>query len=158
MWIRLHYSTYSYPVWPAHLFRMSSFFSSLYLWLYKNSGVHRCVWVFNSLPLSVFLPRPCSLYYCSSVVQLEIGDDETSSSSSIIQNRFSCPKSFLFPYEAEDCPFKFLEELFLEYWWILHWICTFFLVDGYFYYINFSIHKHGKAIFWYFLQFLSSMS
>ena len=34
------------------------------------------VWVFNSIPLmntTVFGPIPCSFYYCSSVVQLEIG-------------------------------------------------------------------------------------
>jgi hypothetical protein len=45
------------------------------------------------------------IYYCSSLVQFEIKDGNNSSSPFIIQD-YIC----LFPYEAENCPFKFYKE------------------------------------------------
>lgn len=44
------------------------------------------VWVFSLISLanvSVFMPRPCGLYYYSPEGQLEIGNGETSSISSM---------------------------------------------------------------------------
>jgi hypothetical protein len=48
-----------------------------------------------------FMPIPCYFYYCGFVVQLEIRNADTTSSSFIIQDCFSCPGLLLFPYEAE---------------------------------------------------------
>lgn len=48
--------------------------------------------------LSFFMPIPCSFYYYSSVVELEIKDGDTSGSFFIIQDCFSYPFCF-FPYE-----------------------------------------------------------
>lgn len=55
--------------------------------------------VFNSVPLinvSLFMSVQCCFYYNSSVVQLEIGNCETSSSSFILQDSFSYLGFFVF--------------------------------------------------------------
>lgn len=55
--------------------------------LNQKSGVHRCmnlIYAFSLITLismSGFTPVPCCFYYCSSVVQSEIRDDENTSSS-----------------------------------------------------------------------------
>jgi hypothetical protein len=65
-------------------------------------GVCIYVWVFNLVPLiniSVFVPKLCQFYYYSSVIQLGVGDDDTSCSSFIIKVFLkSHPGSFVFPY------------------------------------------------------------
>lgn len=47
----------------------------------------------------------------SSVVQLEIGNGETFSSSLIVWDCFDYPVCFAFSYEVENCPFKSYKEL-----------------------------------------------
>lgn len=47
----------------------------------------------------------------SFVVQFGTKDGETSSSSFLSQDGFSCPEPFVLPWEAESCLFKFYEEL-----------------------------------------------
>jgi hypothetical protein len=46
--------------------------------------------------MSVFMPVPCCFYCYSSLVQLEIGNGVTSSSSFIVQDCFSYPVFFCF--------------------------------------------------------------
>lgn len=58
--------------------------------LNQNSGVHRCmnlICAFSLITLismSDFTPVPCCFYYCSSVVQFEIRNDENTSSSLLL--------------------------------------------------------------------------
>lgn len=83
--------------------------------------------------MSVFLPLLCSTYYFRSVVQLEIGDDDASYSSFIIQDSLSCCICFVFRWSWKlffHDPWKIV----LEFWWGLNWIC--FCRDGHFYYIK----------------------
>jgi hypothetical protein len=47
-------------------------------------------------------------YYDCSVVQLEIRDSDTSRSSFIVQDSFSYPELFVFPYEVENCSLNVL--------------------------------------------------
>lgn len=47
----------------------------------------------------------------TSVVQLEIGNDETFSNSLVVRDCFAYPMSFAFPHEVENCPFKSCKEL-----------------------------------------------
>ena len=49
-------------------------------------------------------------HYCS-VEQLEVRDGDTCRCFFIMQDCFSYPGGFVFPYEAENCFFKIFEEL-----------------------------------------------
>lgn len=85
--------------------------------LYQNSDAHRCVDLclgLQSVPLismAVFMPITCGFYCCNSVVQLEIRDGRTSCNSFIVQDCFSYPGHFVFPFEVDNCPFKVCNEL-----------------------------------------------
>ena len=68
-------------------------------------------WFHWSACLSIFMPIPCCYYYYCSAVQLEIRDGDTSRSSFIVQDCFSYPRFFVFPYEVEHCSFKVCKEL-----------------------------------------------
>jgi hypothetical protein len=57
------------------------------------------------------MPMPYGFYYCCSVVQLEIGDGDTSRSSFIVQDCFSYPGFFVFLNEVENGSFKVCKEL-----------------------------------------------
>jgi hypothetical protein len=87
----------------------------------QKSSVHRFVTlflVFSSIPLinlSNFMPTQCSFYCYCSVVQHEIGDSDTPRSSFILQVYFRYPRSFVFPYEVENCSFKVCK--LLEFLW-----------------------------------------
>jgi hypothetical protein len=59
----------------------------------------------------VSVPLQCCFYNYSTIVQLEIRDDDVSSSSFIIQGCFGSPGFFVFLYKAGNCPFKACEEL-----------------------------------------------
>jgi hypothetical protein len=70
--------------------------------------------VFSLIPLinhSVSIPIPCSFYCYCSVVQFEIRDGDASRSSSVVQDHFSYPRFFVFPYEVENCSFNICKEL-----------------------------------------------
>lgn len=54
---------------------------------------------------------PCVFYYYGSVVQPEVRDGDTSRSSFLGQDCFNCPGLFVYPHEAEYCPFKVCKEL-----------------------------------------------
>lgn len=45
-------------------------------------------------------------YYYNSIVDLEIRDGDTSRSSFIVQDCFSYPGLFVFPYKTEYCSFE----------------------------------------------------
>jgi hypothetical protein len=77
-------------------------------------GVWIYVWVFNLILLismSVYVPIPCSFHYYGSVVQLEIKDSDTSSSSFIVQDCFRYSRLFVISYEVENFLFKDCKEL-----------------------------------------------
>jgi hypothetical protein len=78
---------------------------SIHVWCY--------VWAFSFIPLievsSFVLPVPLCCYYCISVVQLEIRDDDISRISFIILGYLSILCVCVFSFE--DCPFNFCEEL-----------------------------------------------
>jgi hypothetical protein len=65
--------------------------------------------------MPVFVPLPWCFYCCSSVVQFKIGDGDVSTSSLIFQKCFGyhgvSVYVCVFTYKAENCPFKFCEEL-----------------------------------------------
>ena len=76
-------------------------------------GVWIYVSVFNLIPLinmSVFVPIPRCFYYCSSIVELEIRDGDTSRRSFFVQDCFSYLGLSVFPYEVESCSFKVCED------------------------------------------------
>lgn len=54
--------------------------------------------------LSVFTPIPCGFYYYIPVVQLQIKDFDAFRSSFIVQDSFSSPRLFPFPYVVENYP------------------------------------------------------
>ena len=70
---------------------------------------------FMSMSLILFsesvLPIPCDFYDCSSVVQLESKNSETSSSSFIGQDCFNSSGFSGFPSEVENFSFKICKEL-----------------------------------------------
>ena len=77
----------------------------------RSTGIWTNVWIFSLIALinvSVFMSIPCCFYCCSSVVQC--GGD-TSSNAFIIQECFSYSGFFMFPNEADRCPFNFCKEL-----------------------------------------------
>lgn len=55
--------------------------------------------------MSAFVSISYSFYYYFFIVQLEMGNGETSRSSVIVQDCFSYRGFFVFPYEAEDLDF-----------------------------------------------------
>jgi hypothetical protein len=79
---------------------------SIGLWVYFS--VFDLITMIN---LSVSIPIPCSFYYYYSVVQLEVWDSDTSRRSFIVQDCFSYPGFFVFPYEVENCSFQLCKEL-----------------------------------------------
>ena len=85
-----------------HLLKMLSLFH----WMTICTWVH--FWVFNSSPLiflPVTVPIACSLYHGCSVVQLEVRDRDSMSSSFIVENSFSYPLFFVIPDEFGNCSF-----------------------------------------------------
>jgi hypothetical protein len=46
-------------------------------------------------------------YHCSSVIELEMRNGDTSGNSFIVQNYFTYHEAFFFPYEIENCSLKF---------------------------------------------------
>ena len=69
--------------------------------------------IFDLVPLvllSVFMPIPGCLQYCSSVVELEVWDCDESRSSFIVKDCFGYPGVFDFPYEVKYRSFKFYKE------------------------------------------------
>ena len=76
-------------------------------------GVWINIQVFDLVPLihlSVLMPIPGCFQYCSSVVEFEVRDCDTSRSSFIVQDCFGYPGYFAFPYEVECCSFEVYEE------------------------------------------------
>ena len=68
----------------------------------------------DSIPLihlSASIAIPCSFYDYCSVVQLEVGDSDTSRSSFIVQDSFSYLGFLVFLYEDESCSVRIGEEL-----------------------------------------------
>ena len=110
--IILHFSTCRHLVMPAP-FVDDTFFFLLYIFdiFVKNQvliGVQIYVNVFDSIPLvhvSVFMPILNFSHYYSSIVELEVRDGDTSRSSFLVQDCFSYPGFFVFPYEVEYCFF-----------------------------------------------------
>lgn len=96
--------------WRYFLFSIVWFFS----FFVKNPSVHRCVGLFQGLWFDSIDQPVCSytstmhFYYDCSVVQLEIRDSDTSRSSFIVQDSFSYPELFVFPYEVENCSLNVL--------------------------------------------------
>jgi hypothetical protein len=119
-WIYLHSSTYRHPGRPAP-FVEDAFFFPLYGFgfLVKNQvsvGMWVCFCFFYLillLNLSVFMPITCRFYYYCSVVQLGIRDDDTSSSSFIVEDCFSYPEILFFHMKLSIvCNFNFLKYIF----------------------------------------------
>ena len=95
-----------------HLLKLLSFFS-VYFWLFcQNKYVEYLfpqicritsgflIWLIH---LTVFMANLFCFYYYSYIIQPEIWDGDTSNSSFIIQDCFSYPGYFVFPYEIEIC-------------------------------------------------------
>ena len=100
-------------------FAEDTFFFALYNFSFfiKNQvfiGVWINIRVFDSIPLanlSVSMPIPRCLNYCSSIIELEVKDGDASGSSFIVQDCFGYPGFFVFPYEVDYCSFKVCKEL-----------------------------------------------
>ena len=59
---------------------------------------------FNAIDLrSASIPRPCSLYYYCTIVQLEVRDSDTYRISFIVQDYLAIFIFFLLPYEVKNC-------------------------------------------------------
>ena len=104
IWILLHI-----VIQLDHLLKM--LFSSVYFWLpYKETDIHGCVnyvWVFNSISLismSVFMS--IALQY-----KLNLGMVIPPAVLSFIRIVLVFLGFFVFPHEAENCPFKICKEL-----------------------------------------------
>ena len=68
--------------------------------------------VFDLIPLvylSVFMPIPSCFPYCSSIVELDVRDDDVFRSFFIVQNCFGY--LFFFSYEIQYCSTKVCEGL-----------------------------------------------
>jgi hypothetical protein len=63
------------------------------------------------ISMSIFVPTSQSFYNYTFVVQLEVRNGDTSSSSFIVRYCFSSPRCLIFPYEVENCPFMVGKEL-----------------------------------------------
>ena len=80
-----------------HLYVLASFVVNqvtIYVWLY--------LWDLYPVPLiyiSVFVPLPYCLHYCSFVVQSELRDPDSSSSVFLSKDCFVYSGSFVFPYK-----------------------------------------------------------
>ena len=98
--------TCSCPVFPAPLIE-EAVFSPLYILasFIKNKviiGAWVFLWAFYPVPLiyiSVFVPVPYCLVYCSFVVQSEVREPDSSSSVFLSQDCFCYSRSFVFPYK-----------------------------------------------------------
>ena len=99
-----------------------AFFFSLFIFSFFLRGVKTQVFigmwtyvrVFDSIPLihvSIFVPISNCFYYYSSIVQLDVKNSDASRSSFIVQDCFSFPRFFAFPYQVEYCSFQVCEEL-----------------------------------------------
>ena len=145
-------STYRHPVRPAP-FLKDVFFYQLYMFGtfvkdHMSISVGFYFWVFNYIQLinvSVSFPIPCSFYCYSSVVKLEVRDDD-SPSSSFIKKCFCYSVFFTFPDEFVNSSFHVFEELCWNFdgdciesidylWW-----------DGYFTMLILTIHEHGRSL------------
>ena len=77
-------------------------------------GVWMNIWIFYSIPLDtlfVFMTIPDCFYYCSSIIEVNVRDGDTSRSSFFcVQECFGYPEFFVFPYEAEYFSFKVCED------------------------------------------------
>lgn len=96
----------------ASLLKVVSFFQCVLLTSSSNSSIHRCIDLHLGLQFHMFF----YFYYCSSVVQFQISDSNTSSSLFIIQDSFLsysgvCVRACVYVYKADNWPFKFCEEL-----------------------------------------------
>ena len=100
-------------------FIKDAFFFTLYNFSFfvKNQellGVWINIRIFDLIPLfnlSVFMPVPSCFQYCSSVIEFDVRDGDTSRSSFIVQDCFGYRGFFVFPYEVDYCSFKVCEEL-----------------------------------------------
>jgi hypothetical protein len=84
-----------------HLLKMLSSFHCMVLAPLSRSSDHRCVGSFLglqfcSIDLPVTVPVPCSFYHNCSVVQLEIGDSNSTRGSFTVENSFCYPRILLF--------------------------------------------------------------
>ena len=70
--------------------------------------------------LSGCMPILCNFYSFNSVVELEAWDGDTSSSS-FVQNYFSYPEFFIFPYGVEYYSAKAYKELCWDAWNTITW-------------------------------------
>ena len=115
-WIILHTAT---QFDHHHLLKMLSFYGVYFWLLFKN-----LVSMGYRLICMSFIPLINCLFLCQyhagfffitialcKIVQFEIREDDIFKSSFIIQNFFSYPGYFVFPYEAENCLFNFCEKL-----------------------------------------------
>ena len=76
-----------------------------------------------------------SRFYCYSfVVQLEIGGDDTSTTSFITEDCFNCLGILVLPYAAENCPF--CQELCWNIGGNFSELSFMLLVNGHFYYVD----------------------
>jgi hypothetical protein len=96
-----HFSTYRQPVRPAPFIEDVFFFSLVYFWCQRSSNCKYVVllWVFNSISLinmSVSVPILCNFYHYCSVVNLEVRDGDSPSSSFIVDNCFPYSGGFHF--------------------------------------------------------------
>ena len=120
--ILLHVKSQSYKY---NLLKMFSFYIYIFSFFIKNR-VFICVWinigVFSSIALislSVFMSISSCFYYCSSIIELNVRDGDTSRSSFLVQDDFGYPGFFVLPYEVDYCSFKVCEELC----WYFDWDC-----------------------------------
>ena len=91
---------------PAPLIEQAVFSPLYILASFIKDKVTTCEWVylwaFYAVPLifiSVFVPVPYSLHYCSFVVQSEVREPDSSSSVFLSQDCFGYSGSFVFPYK-----------------------------------------------------------
>ena len=104
---------HAHAVWPAPFVDDVVFFPMCISGL-SNSGVHVCVDLclslqFNSIDQHVFVDvwvMPCCFDYYSSVVQLDVREDETSRCSFIIQDYFSW--AFYVSIQSWNLPYQYL--------------------------------------------------
>ena len=115
--VLISFFTCSCPVFPAPLIEEAVLSPMYVLASFIKNKVTICPWVFLRaffpVPLiyiSVFVPVPYCVDYCSFVVQSEVREPDSSSSIFLSQECFGYLGSFVFPYKLRNFLLQFCEK------------------------------------------------
>ena len=115
--LQFHSFTCSCPFFPAPLTEKAVFSPLYILASFVKDKVTICVWIylwaFYLVPLSyisVFVPLPYCLDYCSFVEQSEVREPDSTSSIFLSQYCFGYSGSFVFPYKLLNLLLQFCEK------------------------------------------------